>query len=451
MSTVAPLKRLPGPTLFQIAQTPEFSNKNNVFWNLDYPLTLIKQYGNIIYVKSFGQIIIADPLAIEYILKTNAKNYERNPDFYNNKMHPIFGKSLLTIEGNDWKKRRKTVLPAYHQHALKSYALTITEQTQKQLEIWAKKWPREINILTNMGLLSLKIAFKMFSSSEFSDTELKNLGFSIQFCMRYSAEATFIRPWKPSLQSIRFFWHMKKIDTFLRDIIQKRRHGSETPPDLLTLLLNAHLSDSDILPEFKSHIIPGHETTACCLSWMWYLLAKHPQYREQMTEELERVLNGATPTLESIQQLPITKAIISETLRLYPPIWSAPRTNIAPDVISGYEIPANSNINLHLYALHRNPNYWERPNDFMPERFLNPDSTRHGFSFLPFMAGTHTCIASHLGMLEAMLITIQIAQQFRFELPQKFNVIPEPYISLRPKGGIKMHPIYPLKLPPHHS
>lgn len=449
MSTIAPLKPLPGPSLFQIMQIPEFSGKSPVFWNLDYPLALIKKYGNLINVKSFGQIIVADPIAIEYILKTNTKNYQRNPHFYENKMQPIFGKGVLTMEGADWKERRKIALPAYHHAALKSYALIITEQTQKQLANWSNQCPKKLNILTEMGLLSLKIALKIFSSSEFSDAKLKNLGFSIQFCMRYSAQTTFIRSWKPSLQSIRFFWHMKKIDTFLRNIIQKRRFELEKPEDLLTLLLNSHLSDLDILSEFKSHIIPGHETTACCLSWMWYLLAKNPEYRELMEAEIDSVLKGNIPTSETLQQLPVTKAIISETLRLYPPIWCTPRTNIKPDVIQGYEIPANSILNLHLYALHRNPNYWEHPNDFMPERFLNPDLTRHGFSFLPFIAGTHTCIASHLGMLEAMLITVQLAQCLRFELPKKINVIPEPYISLRPKGGITMYPKFQSKSLPH--
>jgi cytochrome P450 len=451
------VKRLPGPTLFQMIKHPEIRSKSSAFWNLEYPLELIRQYGNLIYVKSFNQIIVADPFAIEHILKANAKNYHRNPHFYTKKMQLIFGKSLLSLEGHDWKKSRKRILPAYNHTALKVYALTITEQTQKQLAIWTQKCPKKLNILTEMGLLSLRIAFKIFSNCEFTDAELKNLGFSIQFCMLYITKTAFIHPWLPTFQNIRFFWHMRKIDDFILKIIQQRRREPVLQDDLLNLLLNTTgdtetpLSDLEILAEFKSHVIPGHETTACCLSWMWYLLARHPQYRTQMETELTHVLNGALPTPEAIQQLPVTKAIILETLRLYPPIWCAPRTNMAPDVIAGYEIPAHSNLNLQLYALHRNPNYWEHPNDFMPERFLNPTLERHSFSFLPFMAGAHTCVASHLGMLEAMLITTQLAQSLHFELPRKFKVVPEPGISLRPKGGIMMRPRQRLKAPPHPS
>lgn len=445
MSTVSTLKHLPGPSIWEIIQIPELREKNHIFWNLEYPLSLIKKYGSIVFVKSFNQIIVADPNAIEYILKTNAKNYERYPAFLAKQLVPILGKSLLTMEGTVWKERRKIVQSAFTQAALKSYANIITEQTQKLLASWQSTHPKKINMLDEMSLLTLRIALKILTHRDFTDQTLNNLSFSIEYCMRYAARAKFIHRWKPSLQSLRFFWHIKKIDTFLLAIVQERRREPSTQEDLLTLLVNTDLSDLEIISELKSHIIPGQETTACALSWMWYLLAKHPQYREQMDEELGRVLQGSLPTAESIQQLPITKAIISETLRLYPPIWSTPRTNLAADLINGYEIPAHSNLCIHLYALHRNPDYWEHPNDFMPERFLNSTSNRHGFSFLPFMAGAHTCIASHLGMLELMLTTAEIAQRMRFELPKKSTVLPQPYTSLRPKNGITMHPISRLK------
>ncbi len=446
MSTVSTSKRLPGPSIWQIIQIPELREKDPIFWNLEYPLTLTKKYGDIVFIKSFNQIIVTNPDAIEYILKTNAKNYERYPAFLSKQLVPVLGQSLLTMEGAVWKERRKTVQSAFTQAALKNYANIITEQTQRLLANWQTTRPKKINILDEMSLLTLRIALKMFTHRDFTDQTLNNLSFSIEYCMRYSARANFIHRWKPSLQSLRFFWHMKKIDTFLLDIIQQRRREPSTEEDLLTLLVNTDLSDLDIVSELKSHVIPGQETTACTLSWMWYLLAKHPEYRAQMDEELDRVLQGSLPTSESIQQLPITKAIISETLRLYPPIWSTPRTNIAPDVINGYEIPAHSNLCIHLYALHRNPDYWEYPNDFMPERFLDSTAHRHGFSFLPFMAGAHTCIASHLGMLELMLTTVEIAQCMRFELPKKSKVLPQPYTSLRPKNGITMQPIFLLKL-----
>jgi len=171
---------------------------------------------------------------------------------------------------------------------------------------------------------------------------------------------------------------------------------------------------------------------------MWYLLALHPEYREALEAELAQILNGRLPTEADIPNLSMTKAIIYETLRLYPAIWATVRTNLNSDTINGYHIPKNSQLCLHIYALHRNPVYWENPDQFYPERFL---SEKHPhFAFLPFSAGPHTCIASHLALSEMILMTATIAQQIRFERCDKKRIIPEACISLRPLDGIKMRP-----------
>jgi len=245
---------------------------------------------------------------------------------------------------------------------------------------------------------------------------------------------------------MRFLWHTRRIDRFLLAIIQERRQRPEITDDLLSLLISAKneethqsFTDAEILAEFKTHVVTGHETTACGLSWMWYLLALHPGYRRQMEAELSSVLQGRPPTLQDIPRLPFTKAVISETFRLYPPIWSLARTNIKADTLGDYKIPAGSHLILHIYALHRNPRYWEKPNEFYPERFLTPNK-RHPFLYLPFSAGPHTCIASHLATVESILITAMLSEKFQFELVGGSKKEKEACISLRPKGGIQMRP-----------
>ncbi len=439
-----PVHRPPGPTWSLIR---EEGMKSKEFWSLEFPLKLAEKYGDLIYISLFKQHMVVGPEIFEYILKTNHKNYHRNPFFYLKRMQPLFGKSLLVTEGSYWKHRRKIALPAYQQGAIKNYAALMTNEANALLTKWQTQLPKKINILTEMTLLTLKIALKMFCDRSFENAVLISLGKAIQFCNYYASNTVFLHPLKPTLGNFRFLWYMKRIDGFVLQIIHDRRaHPTETF-DLLNLLIaakneetNEPLTDADILAEFKTHIVTGHETTTCALSWLWYLLTKNPKVRATLEAELDAVLQGRIPTFEDIPNLSYTKAVVAETFRLYPPIWSVARTNLETDWINGYEIPAGSQVILHLYALHRNPRIWENPNEFCPERFLEPESTRHPYAFLPFNAGSHTCIASHLATAEAILVTATLAQQIRFELPWRTKAIPEPCISLKPKGGIKMIP-----------
>ncbi len=133
------------------------------------------------------------------------------------------------------------------------------------------------------------------------------------------------------------------------------------------------------------------------------------------------------------------RAIVCETFRLYPPIWSVFRTNIQEDEIGGYTFKEKSLFFLNFFALHRNPEYWENPSEFNPHRFLGEDFKKQKpFSYLPFSSGPRICIANHFAMIETMLMAATLAQKLHFELCPKLKVSPEPCISLRPKGKLWM-------------
>ncbi len=439
-----PVKRPPGPTWRHLG---EILHQDPEFYNLEYPLILTRRYGGFVYSSPFKLYLVSEPDVFEHILKTNAKNYVRQKLVYNH-MKLFFGNSLVVTEGNAWRYRRRMALPAYQHQTIKSYIPTITHLSEKLLTTWRSSLPKKINLLATLNSLTLNIASQLFCNQELPPQTLAFLGKAIRFCNDYCSFSQWIHPLKPTLNNWRFFWYTKKIDEIFLPIIRARRKNSTPYNDLLDHLIHATseetggpLTDQEVLAEFKTHIITGHETTGCSLSWMWYLLAQNPQYRELLEEELESVLNGRLPTLEDIPKLVVTQAILSETFRLYPPIWSLARTNIEADSIQGYEIPPNSRITLHLYALHRNPAYWDCPNDFCPERFLEPETKRHPFSYIPFSSGSHTCIASHLATQESILLAATLAQTVRFELVKKTEVFPKPCITLSPIGGIPMRPI----------
>lgn len=442
--------RPPGPSFFELQNE---SLDDEAYANLEYPLKLSKQYGDLIYIAAAKQYFVTGPEGFQHILKTNAKNYIKKNYFYN-RLHFLFGMSVLTGDGPFWKHRRRIAQPAFHATFIKNYVPSILSGVQDFIVQHSgrneslKAETSSVNVLTLMNRLTLDIALLLFTKEKAPLDELEKLGEAIFFTNWYVSHSLFIAPWKPTLNNIRFYRHMKIMDSILLSYIQKRRQQQapvdSDKMDLLDCLIEAQdetgtrsLTDGEVLNEFRTLLLTGHETTGCALTWLLFLLAEHPEWQETLAQELHEVLQGRLPTLEDLPSLPILNAIFQETLRLYPPIWSSARKSLEADELYGYKIPKNSLIVLHLYALHRNPRVWDKPNEFHPERFLAKNAVHHTpFSFLPFSTGPRTCIASQLGTQETLLITAALAQHFRFGKTKKTKFRVETCISLRPRNGM---------------
>jgi cytochrome P450 len=430
-----PPKRAPGPTR---AESEKEHCDKEYFLALEYPVKLTKRYGEVIQVPLLGCHMLTGAQGFEHVIKTQNKNYERMPFFYQTRLSALFGKSILVTEGDYWKQRRKQINPVFHPSLYPSYAPVITGMTEAYLNGFIRKSDK-INVLKDMNDLVLRIVLKLFSQFEPSAEFLSRFSKDVQFCNWYISHSVWLAPWKPTWNNLKFQWYRRRIDKSLLAIIKDRQRHPTQDNDLLNILMPHYSEDSEILAEFKTLVLTGHETTAISLSWMWYLLALNPEYRDLMEEELQTVLAGRLPTPEDLPKLSFTKAVILESLRLYPAIWSIARNNIEEDFICGYYIPKKSPLILNIYALHRNPTYWEEPDTFYPPRFLGDAAKeRHPFAYLPFIGGAHTCIAHQFAIMEMLLITATLAQRVRFEIISNTKVVPEPCISLRPRHGIKM-------------
>lgn len=444
----------PGPSLFSLF---EIIRNDDVFISLRYPLRLMEKYGSICKLPfAKNTYLVCGAQEMEEILKTKAQNFNKE-NFLYRRLRILFGKSLLVTDGAYWKHRRKISQPALQMNKIKNYAplmVAACNSLINKLLFNTKNKMNKVNIVSLMNLASLNLTCKLFSGEELSTSTLEKLGKGVYFNNWYLTHSMFIRPWKLSLNNLRFYYARYCLDKILLAVIRKRRQkleklsmiASEQDEDLLQMLLTAKdetetrgLTDQEILNEYKTLILTGHETTAAGLSWMWYLLAKYPYYRNLLEEELQEVLGDRSPTLDDLPKLNMLRAIICETFRLYPPIWSVFRTNIEKEEIGGFELPANSVFILNFFALHRNPEYWENPSEFNPERFLGEAlKNQKTFAFLPFSSGPRICIANHFAMIESLLMAATLAQKLRFELYPNLEVYPEPCVSLRPKGNLWM-------------
>jgi cytochrome P450 len=253
--------------------------------------------------------------------------------------------------------------------------------------------------------------------------------------------------WLPTPKNRRFVREIGILDRFVYDTIAKRRAEGGTGGDLLSMLLSARdeqtgqgMSDRQLRDEAVTILIAGHETTANALSWAIYLLGKHPEYQQRLHAELDRVLSGRWPAAEDLANLPFTRAVIDESMRLYPPAWMIGRLAIRDDVIGPYLVRAGEFAMISPYMTHRNPKLWDSPDAFDPDRFLDGRAERlPKFSYLPFGGGQRFCIGANFATLQSVLMLASIFQRFSMRVDETHPVVPYAMITLRPKHGIRMH------------
>jgi cytochrome P450 len=173
---------------------------------------------------------------------------------------------------------------------------------------------------------------------------------------------------------------------------------------------------------------------------MWHLLARHPDVRRALDRELAEVLGGRPPAFADLPRLVKTRAIVDETMRLYPPVWLLPRRAVDDDEIGGYRIPAGSDVLLCVYSLHRHPELWEAPEEFRPQRFESA-SARTSAAYLPFGGGPRACLGRSFGQLETSLVAATVAQAAVLQAAPGRRVKADPLLTLSPQG-LWMKPLY---------
>jgi cytochrome P450 len=231
-------------------------------------------------------------------------------------------------------------------------------------------------------------------------------------------------------------------------VIADRRGDAAANPDLVSMLLAARdpenpsapgMSDAQIRDEAMTIFLAGHETTANAMAWTWHLLGTSPEVEAKLHGELARVLDGRTPAVDDVPKLEYTRAIVAESMRLYPPAWTMGRRAMEPHTIDGHTIAPGSLVIMSQWIVHHDPRWWDAPNAFTPERWLDASSSRLSapgsrpkYAYFPFGGGSRICIGESFAWTEAILLLATIGQRWRFVAGTAPTL--EPRITLRPKG-----------------
>jgi cytochrome P450 len=249
----------------------------------------------------------------------------------------------------------------------------------------------------------------------------------------------------PSSSNREFERVLRSFDGTVDRLIESRRSRGLDGDDVLSQLLRTRdpdtgepMSMGQVRDEVLTLMVAGHETWSNSLIWTWYLLSENPSARERMESELDQVLGDRPPTAEDLRALRFTGAVFSESLRLYPPVWTVGRTALEDREVDGCTIPAGSIVLLSPYVVQRDPRWYPEPTAFRPDRWLSEDPRRiPTFAFFPFGAGPRVCIGQPLAMFAGVLLLATIARRRRLDLLPGHPVEPSPPL-LRPLDGLPM-------------
>jgi cytochrome P450 len=254
--------------------------------------------------------------------------------------------------------------------------------------------------------------------------------------------------WFPILRNRRFRRALRAYHDIAQHIIDLRRqtmsldHVADT--DLLCRLIRAHdaeagLTSRQLRDEIITFIGAGVETSATALSWVCYLLAQHPEVNQRLQAAIDNRLAGRAPWPDDMAELPYSRMVLEETMRLYPPSAVLPRQANALDHIGDYTVPKHAVVLMSQYVTHRHPDFWPDPERFDPERFAPERAAQqHRFAYFPFGAGARACIGKPLALLEMQLTLVIIAQTYVLRLLPEHPVQPTLGTTLSPRGGLWM-------------
>lgn len=416
---------------------------------LTYLTDVTRQYGDVARLRFFHIpiYIFNNPEHIEDVLVTNNRSFIKPVDFRFPFFRAIFGKGLLTSEGDFWLRQRRLAQPAFHRNRIAEYGQCMVAYTEQMLAAWKESETRDIH--REMMILTLRIAIKaLFNVDTKREAVIMyNLSDELIKMFELQERSTWLaHNFLPTPDNRRFHRLVKNLDEYIYGIIRKRRQSGEDRGDLLSMLLQAQdeddgsrMTDKQLRDEVMTLFMAGHETTAIALSWTWYLLSQNPDADARLGMELESVLGGRTPRIEDLPQLRYVNAIVKESLRLYPPAWGFGRQAKEDCEIGGYHVRKGRQVFFFPWIVHRDPRYFDNPEEFRPERWMDESIDQlHKYAYFPFGGGPRLCIGNTFAKMEAVLVLATIAQRYRLRLVEGQVIEPWPVFTLRPRYGIKM-------------
>jgi len=408
-------------------------------------------HGDVFRLKLFNRhlIVVASADEVQRILKTEYKIFTKDSVAFE-KVKKFLGNGLVTNEGTSWLRQRRLMQPAFHQKTIGLLADEMISCINRLLARFDSYHQRgaSFELGHEMMSLTMDVVVKTLFGSAFNDRETARITQIFNLVLQETNRRILfpIRALQriPTRASWYYDRHIEELNEVIQSLIHKRRNSGEEHNDLLQMLLDAQdeetgagMSDVQLRDEIMTLFLAGHETTGTALSWTLLLLDRHPEWWKKVAEEVDQVLGIRTPEASDYNSLEITRRVIYEAMRLYPPVPLLVRSPQQPFQIGNYTIPKGAQLLPGIFLLHRDKRHWVAPDSFNPNRFLKEnEEARHPFAFIPFSAGPRVCIGFHFATMEAVFTLAMVVQRFRVQIDQDYHIQPDFTFTLRPKAPV---------------
>lgn len=387
--------------------------------------------------------LVNSPAGVRRVLVDNARNYGKSTIQYR-ALSLVTGEGLLTSDGDAWREQRRVLQPAFHQSALDALGGHVADATARVARQWRAL---AAGTVVDVDAFMMSAALEVVAASLMS-TDLTGRSSEIASATLEALDVVVARArvpvtppsWLPTPANRVLRRSVARLDAAVADMVAAR--GDNPGDDLLGLLLAVRddsgrpLTIGRIRDQLVTFIVAGHETVASALGWAWGLTAAYPDVAERIAREADSVAPGRPIVFDDYAQLTYTRAVVEETLRLYPPAWLITRSALGPDVIDDVSIPARALVIMSPWLLHRHPTLWPDPDVFQPDRFAQGVER---FAHIPFGAGPRLCIGRDFSYVEATMMLAQLSREFTMQLPLGGSLPPgEPLVTIRPRGGMPL-------------
>jgi cytochrome P450 len=412
------------------------------------PLALLqraREHGDVVHVRfgPFHIYLLNSPDAIRQALVSQARKLEKGLNFGRAKR--LIGNGLVMSEGESHRRQRRLMQPAFHRAEIARYVDTMRDVAVPRISAWPAgetlAFDRELRSITLTVLTRTLLSSDIGREAVDEIERLPRVLLSELMARGITANVPGLA-WVPTRSNRRFSAASRRLRTMLTGIIDEYRATGTDRDDLISILMRASddetgtgMTSRQLRDEATTLVIAGSETTGNAIAWACYLLATHPQAQERLQAEVDEVLAGADASYETLAALPYTRAVITEALRLYSPVWILPRRAVADVELDGYLLRAGSRIMFSPYALNRDARLHHDPDRFDPGRWAT-DYTRTDLraSFFPFGQGIRNCIGEGFAWTEATLLLSAIAARWHLHLADGASVHPVVSSTLVPNA-----------------
>lgn len=428
--------------IHEVSQWTVLKNRKRILKNpLPFHRENFEAHGDTFRVRigpSARVVFTRDPAITRHILQKNHRNYAKS-DLQTRDLAKYIGQGILTSEGPFWRKHRKMIQPAFHKERLRGLLGLMYRAIHTELS----KIPtgQELDLFPYMS----DLAFQVVAQSLFSAGDLRGDMNRLQEITETNQKMLIREMRQPYLKwwfraSGRIGRHLKLSEEarqLLDRLIEVRVGSGRQEGDLLDMLLEARYDDGQPMPrrqlidEVLILFTAGHETTANALSFVFYLLASHPEIQEKAYQSVRGLDLEKNDLMETIGALGYVQQCVEEAMRLYPPVYVIDRVSLEGEELGGHWYPAGTTWLLSLMELHRHRDHWEAPEAFRPERFDPSLKKAYSGIYFPFGAGPRMCIGNNFAMYEMLLAVGWVVQKYRLHTSMEHLEL-NPLISLKP-------------------